>query len=101
MAEWHYRVDVVNPGRLPITNVRTEVHFPGPVERSHHDGSKDVASEVLSFYVPVIAPGGMKTWNRTFWMDGAAGANIKETFAVVEFSTADAGDRKLRWPPKS
>jgi len=90
-----------NPGQLPVSDVRVEVHFALDVERVHYDGHVDPPTRTMVLETPVLAGGKERTWRRTLRMNYAVShAALRETTAVVSF--ADLEDPRTRhqniWP---
>src|SRR5688572_10209386 len=55
-AAWHYLIEVYNPGRLPIVDVRVEWHFQCPVQR-RRSGHLESSTKLLELSTPVLAGG--------------------------------------------
>jgi hypothetical protein len=100
-SRWILEFTAYNPGQLPVSDVRVEVHFALDVERVHYDGHADPPTRTMVLETPVLAGGKERTWRRTLRMNYAAShAALRETTAVVSF--VDLEDPRTRhqniWP---
>lgn len=100
-AVWNYLVEVYNPGRLPIVDVRVEWYFQCHVQR-RRSGHLEPATKVLSLTTPVLAGGGTRPWERRLVMNFAeAEVALPSTYAEVHFVDAEGQRRVNRWPRDS
>ncbi len=95
---WVYQYKVHNPGRLPITDVRTTITFPCDVQRLHYDGTLDEPTRCLHLQTPVIGPGGSDVHTRKLIIGEDNRALLESTSAEVVFQTPDAGEHATHWP---
>ena len=86
-ASWLYVIEVFNPGRLPIIEVRVEWHFQCAVQR-RRSGHLDSPANVLHLSTPVLAGGATRPWERRLVMN----------FAELHFVDAEGMSRTNRWP---
>jgi hypothetical protein len=98
---WKYQVMLVNPGQLPIDDVRVRWMFPCDVVRLRHDGSSDRPTRVLTLLAPVLVGGGQRAWERTLAIDYREKNNLINVYAEVTFNGIDGLQRKNRWPRRS
>lgn len=84
---WVYQYEVHNPGRLPITNVRTTIVFPCDVQRLHYDATLDEPTRSLHLRTPVIGPRGGDMHIRKLIISEDNRAFLERTSAVVVFQT--------------
>ena len=95
---WRYSFRVTNPGRLPVTRVRTEITFPFPVARRHHDGSLEPARPTLEIYIPVVPSRSEAVRERSVLVPWQQRDRLRETRAVITFQAPDAGPVRTVWP---
>lgn len=96
---WVYEYRVHNPGRLPITDVRTAIAFPCDVRRLHYDATMDKPTRSLHLHTPVIGPGGSDVHTRKLIIGEDNRALLESTSAEIVFQTPDAGEHATHWPP--
>jgi len=97
-SKWVYEVALVNPGRLPIDDVRIRWKFPCKVVRLRHDGLTDPPTDTLTLLAPVVIGGGERTWRRHLLIDYAEKKELIKTYAEVTFNDVDGQQRTNRWP---
>ena len=97
-AAWLYLIEVHNPGRLPIVDVRVEWHFQCPVQR-RRSGHVEAPTNLIVLTAPVLAGGATRPWERRLVMNFAeAEAALPATYAEVHFVDAEGESRTNRWP---
>lgn len=97
-AVWLYEVQVHNPGRLPVDDLRVDWHFTCPVQR-RRSGVLDPATTRLQLFTPVLAGNDKRRWKRRLVMNYAdAKAALPETFAEVHFVDIEGRPQTNRWP---
>jgi hypothetical protein len=102
-ATWEYEFTAYNPGELPISDVRVEIHFAIPVVRVRYDGHLDVPTQLLVLEgTPVLAGHGTREWRRRLVMDyEKAKVALRQTRAVISFiDPEDSSKRHINYWPK-
>jgi hypothetical protein len=100
-ALWVYEFSAYNPGQLPISDVRIEIHFHLDVERLHYDGHTEDLHRTLILETPVLAGGKERTWSRKLLMNyKASGAALPKTTAVISFIDPEHPGKRQenKWP---
>jgi hypothetical protein len=101
-AAWEYEFTAYNPGDLPISDVRVEIHFPIPVARLRRGHLEDSTMIIVLESTPVLAGHGSRTWHRRLVMDyeKAQGA-LHEIKALISFiEPEEAHKRHTNYWPK-
>ncbi|MGI8448224.1 MAG: hypothetical protein ACR2MP_13790 [Streptosporangiaceae bacterium] len=101
IASWVYQFTACNPGPLPISDVRVEIHFALKVQRVHYDGHRDDPADHLVLVTPVLAGGGERTWRRRLLMSFADSRGaLPMTQAEISFIDPDDMGKRQRnhWP---
>jgi hypothetical protein len=95
---WLYEIQVHNPGRLPVDDVRVDWHFQCPVQR-RRSSVVEPATRHLQLVTPVLAGGDKRRWERRLVMNYAeAEATLPSTFAEVHFVDVEGRSQTNRWP---
>ena len=68
-SRWVYEFTALNPGQLPVSAVRIEIHFGLDVERVHYDDRVDEPTRTLILETPVLAGGKEQSWRRKLLMN--------------------------------
>ena len=100
-ARWVYDFTAYNPGQLPISDVRIEIHFALDVERFHDDGSVEEPTRRLILETPVLAGGKERTWRRRLQMKYKdSHTALPRTNAVISFIDPEDPRRRQEnhWP---
>lgn len=96
-ATWRIEFSLVNPGRMPISDVRCEIQLAHPVRRLHYDGSLELPTSSFLLRSDVLPGGGERTWVRR--VEAAAGiVPLAECLARVSFLSADGQQQSNVWP---
>jgi hypothetical protein len=102
-ATWEYEFTAYNPGELPITDVRVEIHFALPVVRVRYDGHRDRPTKVLILEsTPVLVGHGSRVWHRRLVMNYAESRSVlQQTKATISFAgPEDSQQRRTNYWPK-
>jgi len=99
-AAWEYEFTAYNPGELPISDVRVEIHFAIPVIRVHYDGHLDEPTQILGLEgTPVLAGHGTRVWRRRLVMNyKKAKAALDQTKATISFNDSASEPHTNYWP---
>jgi hypothetical protein len=100
-ARWVYDFTAYNPGQLPISDVRIEVHFALDVERFHGDGTVEEPTRMVILETPVLAGGKERTWSRNLQMNYEDSVEaLPQTSAVISFIDPENPHRRQEnsWP---
>jgi hypothetical protein len=102
-ATWEYEFTAYNPGDLPISDVRVEIHFAIPVVRVRYERPPDEPTKIIVLEAtPVLTGHGSRTWHRSLEMKykEAQGA-LRQTKAVISFiDPEEAHKRHTNYWPK-
>ena len=99
-ATWEYEFAAYNPGGLPISDVRVEIHFVIPVVRIRYDGHLDEPTKVIVLEAtPVLAGHGTRTWRRRLVMNYEDSRSaLRQTKAVISFIDPENAHHINYWP---
>jgi hypothetical protein len=101
-ATWDYEFTAYNPGELPISDVKVEIHFALPVTRIRYDGTLDAPTQTLVLVgAPVLAGHGSREWHRRLVMNYEKAYDaLRQTRAEISFADPeDSSKRHInRWP---
>jgi len=101
-ARWVYQFTAYNPGQLPISDVRIEIHFALDITRLHYDGSTEELGRSLILTTPVLAGRQDRMWERTLLMK-FAGAHeaLEQTTATIAFDDPEGKHHHNNWPKRN
>lgn len=100
-GRWVYEFTAHNPGQLPVSDVRIEVHFALDVKRVHYDNRIDESTRTLILKTPVLAGGKEQKWNRKLLINYAdSHVALPETNAAISFIHPENPNvrRQNNWP---
>jgi hypothetical protein len=101
-ATWEYEFTAYNPGELPISDVKVEVHFAIPVMRIRYDGTLEAPTQTLVLEgAPVLAGHGTREWDRRLVMNyEKAHVALRQTKAEISFADPEDPSKRHtnRWP---
>jgi hypothetical protein len=100
-GRWVYDFTAYNPGQLPISDIRIEIHFALEVARFHADGYVDEPTRTLILETPVLAGGKERIWQRRLLVNYAdSRAALPQTTAVISFIDPEDPRRRQKniWP---
>lgn len=94
---WKIEFLLTNPGAMPISDVRCEVHFGDPVRRHCYDRSIELPTKTIVLRADVLPGGGTRAWNRRL-EPAPGGAPPDRCWATVSFVGADGVAHRNVWP---
>lgn len=94
---WRIEFLLTNPGAMPISDVRCEVHFGDPVRRHCYDGSVESPTETIVLRADVLPGGGTRAWSRRL-EPPRGGVSPDRCWASVSFVGADGVAHRNVWP---